>query len=169
MARYRHNPDDPRRRHNLDDVYAYIVRHMTETAGRPPTIREICAACGISSTSAVSYALRSLEQTGRIKLVDGWRIRIPGATWRMPEAANLDAQDVANAVRYWQSYPDLHPLTCGNDSSHALLVPRLAGDAVSLACPDCDYRQTHIPVVVLERYRESLSDTSWLAPGDGNV
>ena len=84
MKRYRHNPDDPRRRHSLDDIYAAILRHMTETAGAPPTLREICAACGISSTSAASYALRSLEQTGRIVLVDGYRIRIPGATWQAP-------------------------------------------------------------------------------------
>lgn len=38
-----------------------------------------------------------------------------------------------------------HPLTCGNDSSHALLFPFWTGKQVVLKCPDCDFVQTYIP------------------------
>lgn len=35
----------------------------------------------------------------------------------------------------------LHPLTCGNDSSHGALFPYWNGKRVQLICPDCDYTQ----------------------------
>lgn len=44
----------------------------------------------------------------------------------------------------------MHPLTCGNDSSHALLFPLLVEGHIVLACPDCDYTQTHIPPVIAQ-------------------
>lgn len=38
-----------------------------------------------------------------------------------------------------------HPLTCGNDSSHDVLVPIVEDEVVVLRCSGCDYRQTFIP------------------------
>ena len=35
----------------------------------------------------------------------------------------------------------MHPLTCGNDSSHGLLFPWFDGKRIRLVCPDCDYTQ----------------------------
>lgn len=52
------------------------------------------------------------------------------------------------AVIHWNHVLQVHPLTCGNDSRHASLVPVPVGDAVHLWCVDCDYKQTHIPPVV---------------------
>lgn len=47
------------------------------------------------------------------------------------------------AVRAWQADKHIHPLTCGNKSSHALLEPKVGADeAVYLSCPDCDYSQS---------------------------
>jgi len=46
----------------LDFIRQFQARH-----GLTPTIREIAAGCGLSSTSNVSYWLDALELTGRIK------------------------------------------------------------------------------------------------------
>ena len=54
------------------------------------------------------------------------------------------------AVRAWQANPDVHSLTCGNDSAHRPLEPAKQGRRVVLMCPDCDYIQTVIPQVVIE-------------------
>src|SRR4051794_7491348 len=45
------------------DIYKYIQR-FTADKGRPPTIREIGTAVGISSTSVVNYNLNILEKAG---------------------------------------------------------------------------------------------------------
>jgi repressor LexA len=70
------------------------IRDFSRANGYPPTIRDIGAACGISSTSVVNYNLNILEREGLIerdrtvsrgiKLVgDGARERVPG-TIRVP-------------------------------------------------------------------------------------
>lgn len=62
----------------------------------------------------------------------------------------MDALQKIDAIRRWQTRPDVHPLTCGNLSSHAPLVPALEpnGGMVVLLCMNCDYMQTKIPEVV---------------------
>lgn len=50
-----------------DAVFRFIAWHMQERQ-RPPTLRDIAAACGISSTSMVERALRELERAGRIHI-----------------------------------------------------------------------------------------------------
>ncbi len=40
------------------------VRRSISSRGYPPTVREICAATGISSTSVVNYNLKRLEEAG---------------------------------------------------------------------------------------------------------
>lgn len=59
-------------------------------------------------------------------------------------------------VRKWQACEFVHPLTCGNNSRHALLVPSIKEGKLVLTCPDCDYRQEHIPGVVLGNYVEDM-------------
>ena len=44
-----------------------FIRKFLENAGYPPTIRDIQAGCGISSTSVVAYNLNILEQQGHIR------------------------------------------------------------------------------------------------------
>jgi len=55
---------------------------------------------------------------------------------------NLD--DQARAIALWQQQDHVHPLTCGNDSRHALLVPEKESGfgQVSLVCPTCGWRQS---------------------------
>lgn len=49
----------------------------------------------------------------------------------------------------WQNNESVHPLTCGNDSSHSNLKAIEQDGEVILACQDCDYTQKHIPKCVL--------------------
>jgi len=44
-----------------------FVTEFLEDKGYPPTIRDIAAGCGISSTSVVAYNLKKLEQAGYIR------------------------------------------------------------------------------------------------------
>jgi hypothetical protein len=37
----------------------------------------------------------------------------------------------------------MHPLTCGNDSRHGVLMPWFDGRRIRLVCPDCDYTQSN--------------------------
>ena len=46
------------------DVYNFLVRELS--GGLPPTVREICRATGIKSTSTVHAVLESLEEQGLI-------------------------------------------------------------------------------------------------------
>jgi len=48
-----------------ETIYHFIIEDTLEK-GRPPTIREIGAACNVSSTSVVSYHLGKLERGGYI-------------------------------------------------------------------------------------------------------
>ncbi len=45
------------------------------------------------------------------------------------------------AINYWQTCGKMHPLTCGNKSSHKLLVPEIKNDEVVLKCEECEYIQ----------------------------
>ena len=57
---------------------------------------------------------------------------------------------IVAAVQGWQANPAVHPLTCGNDSSHELLVAEKRGRKVVLVCPTCGHVQDWIPTVVIE-------------------
>jgi repressor LexA len=46
-------------------ILEFVAEHIDES-GYPPSMREICAATGISSTSVVSYNLDRLEEAGYI-------------------------------------------------------------------------------------------------------
>lgn len=74
-------------------VLAYITCHIRER-GYPPAIREIGDACGISSTSVVSYHLHRLARDGAIDLSgDGASraIRLRGARFVVPgDAVEVD-------------------------------------------------------------------------------
>ena len=59
-------------------VYLYLVNHAEES----PSVREICAALGIGSTSTVFRALHALVEDGRVGMKDGRRrnVSIPTKT-----------------------------------------------------------------------------------------
>ena len=62
--------------------------------------------------------------------------------------------EIIAAVNRWQTVGYLQPLTCEQDSTHRPLVPLEHDGQVQLLCPDCSYRQTSIPDVVLYLRRE---------------
>lgn len=53
-------------------VYEYLVLHASEV----PSVREICSALSIGSTSTVFRAVHALEEEGKIRLKDGARRNI---------------------------------------------------------------------------------------------
>jgi len=72
-------------------MLAYIIDYKRATQGHSPTIREMMAALGITSTSALRYSLNKLTERGCIELASGrgeaLDIRIPGARWVGPDEA----------------------------------------------------------------------------------
>ena len=72
----------------LGRVYSYIVRYKIDHDGNSPTIREICAACGITSTSAVNYTLEKMERAKLIRLPKAFKrarsIEVVGGKWLPP-------------------------------------------------------------------------------------
>ena len=55
-----------RRRLILEFLSRYIREH-----GYAPSVREVCEACRVPSTSAVAYHLRKLEEEGAIRRDEG--------------------------------------------------------------------------------------------------
>jgi SOS-response transcriptional repressor LexA len=70
-------------------VYRYIVAYKRVHDGCAPTIRDICDACNISSTSVAAYYLRQLEAAGRIEWQGGAArtIEVVGGRWQPPQEA----------------------------------------------------------------------------------
>ena len=67
---------------SLNEKQQKILTFLKERAqdGLPPTVREICAAAGIKSTSTVHAYLKVLEEEGYINRQSGLNraIRLPG-------------------------------------------------------------------------------------------
>jgi repressor LexA len=63
-------PDSPAGTHGLTTRQFKIleaIKKAVDTQGYPPTMRELCAASGLTSTASVSYQLESLEKKGFIR------------------------------------------------------------------------------------------------------
>lgn len=69
-------------------VYGFIIEYKRTHDGCAPTIREIMAACGYNSTSAVYYILQRLAQDGVITMsaTNSRSICVVGAEWMAPKA-----------------------------------------------------------------------------------
>lgn len=63
-----------------DRVYAYICAFSRSHGGNAPTLRQICAGTGISSTSVVRFHLDKLVKAGRIHYVEQ-HLCVTGAVW----------------------------------------------------------------------------------------
>jgi len=72
-------------------MLVYIIDYKRWSQGHSPTIRELMAPLGITSTAALRYSLNKLAERGCIELASGHGealdIRIPGARWVGPEEA----------------------------------------------------------------------------------
>jgi SOS-response transcriptional repressor LexA len=79
----------------VEHVYDFIVSYKKSHDGNSPTIREIGEACGISSTSVVSYWLHRLESRGLIRRPEptignrfATKIEVVGGKWYQPHEAD---------------------------------------------------------------------------------
>ena len=73
-------------------VLAFVKERLGD--GIPPSVREICDACGIKSTSTVHAYLKRLEEEGYIDRMDGLNraIRLPGeSVTRVPLLGKVTA------------------------------------------------------------------------------
>ena len=57
----------------------------------------------------------------------------------------IDNTVLIERVKRFQLEPVFHELTCGEDSSHEVLMPEMVGEKVILKCPTCGYKQNWIP------------------------
>jgi len=65
---------------------------------------------------------------------------------------SLSNDQIIQAVQFWNTQTNFHPLTCGVNGEH-ILNPKLENDNVILLCPVCGYKQFNIPSVVFDYYR----------------
>lgn len=91
------------RTHALDAILAFIIAYKQKHDGTSPSLREIGAGCGISSTSVVSYNLALLDERGDIVLKGkGARrqIEVVGGRWtyQVPAQQAAQAEDKAHAA-----------------------------------------------------------------------
>jgi ribA/ribD-fused uncharacterized protein len=69
----------------------------------------------------------------------------------------MSNEEIIKAVELWQSSSELHPLTCGVDSTHEpILTPRELDGNVVLICRVCGYKQTYIPANVIQYYNDKM-------------
>ncbi len=81
------HPNPAKRRHDLGQLFGFIIAFKSEHDGNSPTMREIMRGCAIPSTSVCSYNLELLEASGRIRLcregVHASRIEVVGGVWTL--------------------------------------------------------------------------------------
>jgi SOS-response transcriptional repressor LexA len=80
-------------------IVAYIARFLDEH-GYPPSMREIGAAVGLSSTSSVAYQLQALEKKGALR--QDLTARAP-TSWRT--AGPRRARPSLPTCRWWGASP----------------------------------------------------------------
>ena len=62
----------------------------------------------------------------------------------------MNTDEIIDRIIAYHNNDMVHQLTCGNDSNHTPLIPIQQGDKVILICVDCNYKQSHIPKIVLD-------------------
>lgn len=109
-------------------IYEYLVKSIQN--GLPPTVREICSAVGIKSTSTVHYHLKILEQEGYItrdgRLNRSIRINSQSACM-VPLIGKVTAGMPILAVEEIEGYIPM-PSSLGRDSK--LFALRVMGESM---------------------------------------
>ncbi len=107
-------------------VYAYLVKALASSI--PPTVREICAATGIKSTSTVHAILASLEEQGYItrdaKFSRSIRIAGSSDSTMVPVLGKVTAGQPILAVEEIESYI---PYPISAESPDSLFALRVSG------------------------------------------
>lgn len=75
------------KKHDVREVLAFIVNYKAENDGVAPSIREIMAGCGISSSSLARDILGRLELLGKIRMEgrEARSIRVVGGRYLPPD------------------------------------------------------------------------------------
>ena len=110
-------------------IYDFI-RTFTRQMGYPPTVREICAAAGIKSTSTVHAYLKVLEEEGYINRQSGLNraIRLPGeSVARVPLLGKVTAGQPILAVEEVEEYV---PYSGGGYQPGELFALRVSGTSM---------------------------------------
>ncbi len=68
-------------------------------------------------------------------------IEMPFNALHMCGKTDKNLEDLLIGYAATQCNNNQHPMTCGVNSQHELLVPRLSGSNVFLVCPTCGYLQ----------------------------
>ena len=109
-------------------VYNYLVKAMAGSI--PPTVREICSATGIKSTSTVHAILSALEENGYItrdaKFSRSIKIAGTGDSAMVPVLGKVTAGQPILAVEDIESYVPYPVTSEGSDSLFALRVSGLS-------------------------------------------
>lgn len=123
-----------------DEVHAFIVRHVRQN-GYAPSIREICSALGLRSTSTVHYHLTALAKRGIIQWEGGKNRAIkllagvptpsaldpaPGPSRGLPIVGRIAAGRPIEAIAQADEYLDFEARFSGPD----LYVLRVKGDSM---------------------------------------
>lgn len=80
-------PKKKSKERRLRCVYHFIVAHCLEHSGLPPTIRQICDGCHLSTTSLTHLYVQTLIKRGLLTAQAGKTrgIQVVGARWKPPE------------------------------------------------------------------------------------
>jgi repressor LexA len=135
-----------------------VIRDSVETRGYPPSIREICEAAGLASTSSVAHQLSMLERKGflrrdpnRPRAVD---VRVPAPKGRKTRAAAQAAPSgvtpvyvpvvgriaAGGPILAEQMVEDVFPLPRELVGDGTLFLLKVVGDSmVDLAISDGDW------------------------------
>ena len=109
-------------------VYNYLVKALASSI--PPTVREICSATGIKSTSTVHAILSALEENGYIirdaKFSRSIRIAGSGDSAMVPVLGKVTAGQPILAVEEIESYIPYPVSSEGSDNLFALRVSGLS-------------------------------------------
>ncbi len=110
-------------------IYNFL-RERIQTDGVPPSVREICTATGIRSTSTVHYHLKALENAGYISRDEGLNrsIRIVGESARfIPVLGRVTAGQPILAV---ENVEDYLPFTSRLKRGSELFALRVMGESM---------------------------------------
>ena len=116
----------------LNEKQQKVLSFLQERAqdGLPPTVREICAAAGIKSTSTVHAYLKTLEENGYISRQSGLNraIRLPGeSVARVPLLGKVTAGQPLLAVEEVEDYV---PYSGGGYQPGELFALRVSGTSM---------------------------------------
>lgn len=111
-------------------IYDFLREKATE--GVPPTVREICAAVGLSSTSSVQAGLDALEREGYITRdpMHKRSIRLNGVAEHVSHVPLLGTVTAGSPVLAFEDVAEYIPYNGPKSASHDLFALRVKGESM---------------------------------------